>query len=62
MHHIKGEAVHTEEGKPRVVRRGEASMFYMCEPCGGWVTQAIDHLRVTLRSSSPSAAPTGVTQ
>ena len=37
VHHIKGEAVHTEEGKPRVVRRGDASMFFMCERCGGWV-------------------------
>ena len=60
VHHIKGEAVHTEEGKPRVVRRGDASMFYMCEPCGGWVTQAIDHLRVTLSSSTRAAVPTGV--
>ena len=49
VHHIRGEAVHTEEGRPRVVQRGASNMYYMCEPCGGWVTQAIEHLRGTLR-------------
>ena len=58
VHHIKGEAVQTEEGKPRVVRRGDASMFYMCERCGGWVVQAIDHLRSAVSSSNGVAAPT----
>ena len=56
VHHIRGEAVQTEEGRPRVVQRGIASMFYMCDPCGAWVTQAIDHLRESLRAT---AAATG---
>lgn len=51
VHHIRGEAVHTEEGRPRVVQRGTANMFYMCDPCGGWVTQAIEHLRGSLRAA-----------
>ena len=50
VHH--SEAVQTEEGRPRVVQRGSASMFYMCDPCGAWVTQAIDHLRESFRATS----------
>ena len=52
MHHIRGEAVQTDEGRPRVVARGSASMFYMCDPCGAWVTQAIEHLRESLKPSA----------
>jgi hypothetical protein len=58
VHHIRGEAVHTEEGRPRVVQRGTANMFYMCDPCGGWVTQAIEHLRDSLAiSASANGSP-----
>ena len=51
VHHIRGEAVHTEEGRPRVVQRDSANMFYMCDPCGAWVEQTIDHLRESLKAS-----------
>ena len=56
VHHIRGEAVHTEEGRPRVVQRGSTSMFYMCESCGGWVTQAISYLRESLTGSAGRSA------
>ncbi|MDA1061366.1 MAG: hypothetical protein O2895_00370 [Chloroflexi bacterium] len=56
VQHIRGEAVHAEEGRPRVVPRGTASMFYMCDPCGAWVTQAIEHLRESLRGTAARAA------
>ena len=61
VHHIRGEAVQTEEGRPRVVQRGATHMFYMCEPCGGWVVQAIDHLRRTLRASAAAEVEASAT-
>jgi hypothetical protein len=43
VRHVRGEAVHTEEGRSPVVRRGSTSMSYMCESCGDWVAQAISY-------------------
>lgn len=45
LHHLRGEAVNTEQGTPRIVQREGARMVYLCTPCGDWVQGAIDHLR-----------------
>ena len=41
-------AVYTEEGRPRVVQRGTASMRYACKPCSSWIEAAISHLRLSV--------------
>jgi hypothetical protein len=33
-HVIRGEAVHTEQGQPRIVQREGSLFMYMCSPCG----------------------------
>lgn len=48
IHFIRGEAVAGEEGRPRVVQRGGASMRYACKPCSSWIDAAITHLRQSL--------------
>ena len=48
IHFIRGEAVYTEEGRPRVVQRGSASMRYACKPCSAWIEAAITHLRMSV--------------
>ena len=55
VHHIRGEAVYTEEGRPRVVARGKANMYYMCDACGTWVIEAIAHLRTNLAGAPQQA-------
>lgn len=39
-----GEAVSAEEGRPRVVSRGQSGLLFLCNACGVWVEQAIAHL------------------
>ena len=45
---IRGEAVNTEQGRPRVVLREGSQMMYVCSPRGYWVMEAMAHLRQTL--------------
>ena len=42
VHHIRGEVVQTDERRLRVVARGSANTFHMCDPCGAWVPQATE--------------------
>ena len=48
IHLMRGEAVNTEGGRPRIIQRGNASMRYACSACGNWIEQAIGHLRASL--------------
>ncbi len=52
IHFIRGEAVNMEEGRPRVVQRGNTSMRWTCASCGNWIEQAIAHLRASLLLSA----------
>ncbi len=45
FHVIRGEAVHTEQGQPRIVQREGSLFMYMCSPCGYWVQEVIAYLR-----------------
>jgi hypothetical protein len=43
---LRGRAVQTETGRPRIVQRAGAQlMSFMCEGCGDWTTRAMEHLR-----------------
>lgn len=48
---IRGEAVSTDEGRPRVAQRGGASIRFLCSGCGNWLRDAMEHLRVGLRGA-----------
>jgi hypothetical protein len=50
VHLIRGEAVSSEEGRPRVAQRGSAAMMYLCSPCGHWLRDAMAHLKAGLRA------------
>lgn len=52
MHEIWGEAVQTEEGRPRIVARQKSTMLYLCGACGDWLSKARDHLRQSLARQS----------
>ena len=54
---IRGDAMSTEEGHPRIVRRGTTSMRYACLPCGTWIEQAIAHLGRSLREAGIAPTP-----
>jgi hypothetical protein len=55
LHHLWGEAVNTEEGRPRIAARGQSGMYFLCAACGLWVEQAIAHLREQTRN--PETTP-----
>ena len=47
FHILRGEAVETETGRPRIIQR-EGSMFmYMCDPYCHWIQEALAHLRLS---------------
>ena len=45
---IRGEAVNTEQGQPRIVQREGSQMMHVCSSCGYWTMEAMAHLRQTL--------------
>ncbi|MBM4415086.1 MAG: hypothetical protein FJ035_02215 [Chloroflexi bacterium] len=55
LHMIRGEAVSFDEGRPRVAQRGGASMQFLCAGCGGWLRDAMGHLRAGMRAVAPGA-------
>ena len=48
VHYIRGRVVPAEQGRPRMKRNGQGRLLYLCEPCGLWLDQAIEHLRIEL--------------
>lgn len=52
LHEIWGEAVQTEEGRPRIVARQKSTLLYLCGPCGDWLASARQHLSRSLARES----------
>ena len=60
IHIIRGEAVHTEQGRPRIAQRGGAQMNFLCGGCGDWVLEAMAHLKqahLTAAEKEPAGEP-----
>lgn len=45
---ISGAVMPVDEGRPRVVMRGQAQWLFLCGSCSRWVEQAIRTLQQTL--------------
>ena len=56
---IRGEAVNTEQGQPRIVQREGSQMMHVCSPCGYWIMEAMAHLRQTLGLAEGAAEQAG---
>ena len=56
FHFIRGEVGKHGAGTPRIVQRQGAHMIYLCDPCGGWVRGAMDHLRTAQHENDLDAA------
>ncbi len=56
---IRGEAVNTEQGQPRIVQREGSQMMHVCSPCGYWIMEAMAHLRQMLSLAEGEAAHAG---
>ena len=53
IQHVWGETVNVEEGRPRIVARGQTGMYFVCGYCGAWLEQALAHLRERTRALRP---------
>ena len=61
VHFIHGEAVNIETGSSRIIQRDGATMTFLCESCGGWTREAMEHLRQGHRDAIAyqQSGPTG---
>lgn len=53
---VWGEAVQTEEGRPRIVARSTSSMHFLCARCGDWTQAAMNHLRANVTAATVRTA------
>lgn len=52
VHFIHREAVHHENGSARIVHRDGTTMTFLCDRCGRWVREAMEHLRGGYRDTA----------
>ncbi len=57
LHFIHGDAVNPENGPARIVRRDGSTVTFLCESCGRWTRDAMDHLRRGYRDASAYQQP-----